>query len=212
VLIGLGLLACGSARHQGALGWSLGGEAHVFLADDHFARDFYDRLTGSTHLTDSLARRSLIPVPPGPQRSAQVFSASGSIPATLTLVRFHAPGTCGDVGIVTELVLAFPPGSGGTRPPASHNPVVAVLTEQTVTGGAGRVQRPLSRQSALGLLNSVAARAAANVGPLLRALVIDPDQAADAGEVAPSHRATASIQPGFSRVAATRRSSQRSGD
>ncbi len=36
----LGLLACAGGGQHAALGWSLGGEAHVFVADDRFARDF----------------------------------------------------------------------------------------------------------------------------------------------------------------------------
>jgi len=185
VLIGLGLLACASARQYGALGWSLGGEAHVFVADDRFSRDYYERLTGSTHLRDSLARRPLIPLPPPrARRRAQVFAASGATPATVTLVRFHAPGTCGYEGIVTELVLAFPPTSAGAHPPAPHAPVVATLTDATTTTGRSPTQPPLSRQSALSLLNSVVARAIGG-NSLLQALALDPDQAADAGEVVP---------------------------
>jgi len=46
-------------------------------------------------------------------RSATVLSANGAAPARLTLARFHAPQTCGYPGIVTELVLAFPPGGAG---------------------------------------------------------------------------------------------------
>jgi hypothetical protein len=185
VLIALGLLACGAARQHGALGFSLGGEAHVFVADDRFSRSYYERLTGSTHLKDSLARRALIPLPPPrSRRRAQVFASSGATPATVTLVRFHAPGACGYQGIVTEFVLAFPPTSAGAHPPAPHAPVVAILTDGTTTTGPTPTQPPLSRQSALSLLNSVVARAIGG-DSLLRPLALDPDQAADAGEVVP---------------------------
>ncbi|HZE95136.1 MAG TPA: hypothetical protein VEZ49_10530 [Gemmatimonadales bacterium] len=185
MLLVLGLLACASRGQHAALGWSLGGEAHVFFAGDRFARDIYRHLTGSAHLTDSLGRRSLVPVQLRRGRPAQVFSASGSTPATLTLVRFHAPRTCGYDGLVTELVLAFSPARGGSQhTPPSHEPVVAMLTEMTFTGGAGAVQPALSRQDALDLLNRVVRRATGEV-PLLRPLVLDADQAADAGEVVP---------------------------
>jgi len=157
----------------------------VFFASDRFARDFYRRLTGSDHLSDSLAKRPLVSVQPIRRRSAQVSSASGSTPATLTLARFHAPRRCGFDGIVTELVLAFPPrgaGSGGIPPP--HKPVVAMLVDITFTGGAGAAQPVLSRRDALELLNRVVRRADGEA-PLLRPLVLDADQAADAGEVVP---------------------------
>jgi hypothetical protein len=184
----LGLLACASTGQHAALGWSLGGEAHVFYAGDRFARDFYRSLTGSAHLSDSLARRSLVPVQLRRGRPAQVFSAAGSTPATLTLVRFHAARTCGYDGIITELVLAFSPASAGNQyTPSPHKPLVAILTEMTFSGGAGAVQPALSRQDALELLNRVVGRAEGEA-PLLRPLVLNADQAADAGEVVPLRR------------------------
>lgn len=185
MLLVLGLLACASGGQHAALGWSLGGEAHVFVAGDRFARDFYRSLTGSRHLTDSLAKRPLVAVQARRRRSAQVFSASGSTPATVTLARFHAPRRCGYDDIVTELVLAFPPaarGSQGAPPP--HKPLVALLSDMTFSGGAGAVQPALSRRDALELLNRVVRRAEGQA-PLLRPLVLDSDQAADAGEVVP---------------------------
>src|SRR5688572_9363503 len=111
LLIGLLAAACASSGSTppGALGWSLGGEAHVFVAGDRYARDFYRELTGTGGLTDSLARRALVAVEAGKPRNATVLSANGAAPARLTLARFHARGTCGFSGIVTELVLAFPP-------------------------------------------------------------------------------------------------------
>jgi hypothetical protein len=167
------------------LGWSLGGEAHVFVADDRYARSLYGRLTGKDGLDDSLARRSLIPVQPRRRQRAEVFSASGSTPATLTLARFHAPGTCGFDAIVTELVLAFPPaGSRSPNAPPPHTPVVAALGEVTFTSQAESVQPPLERQNALDLLNRVVERAL-RTASLLRPLVLDDDRAADAGEVVP---------------------------
>lgn len=185
VLLLLGLFGCATGGAPSALGWSLGGEAHVFLGGDRFARDYYHWITGSSHLFDSLARRPLLAVQVRRRRRAQVFSASGSVPATITLARFHAAGTCGYDGIVTELVLAFPPdGAASQGAPPPHKPVVAMLGNITFSGGAGMLQPALSRRDALDLLNRVVRRAE-NAAPLVRALTLDADQAADAGEVVP---------------------------
>src|ERR1044072_7503716 len=189
VVLALGLLAgaCAGAGRTAALGWSLGGEAHVFFAGDRFARDYYRRLTGSSHLADSLARRQLVSVPPGRRRVVQVFSASGAAPATITLARFHARGRCGYDGMVTELVLAFPGGASASTnhiPPA-HKPILGILDQHSASsGGTGSVQPALSRSAALELVNRVV-RGAAAKATLLRPLTLDPDQAADAGEVVP---------------------------
>jgi hypothetical protein len=112
-----------------------------------------------------------------------VLSANGTAPARMTVARFHAARTCGYDGIVTELVLAFPPESEGATP-SSHMPVVASLTDATFIGGAGHLRPPLSRQAGLELLNRVVKQAERSA-TLLRPLRLDPDQAADAGEVVP---------------------------
>lgn len=188
----IGLLACASSggKHPGALGWSLGGEAHVFVAGDRYARDFYRDLTGSRSLTDSLARRELVAVEARKPRNATVLSAGGAAPARLTLARFHARGTCGYAGIVTELVLAFPPGGArrGNTPP-SHVTVVALLEESGSVRGVMAPQAMLSRAGTRDLVNRVAQRAeSVSRGAhamLVRQLTVDPDQAADAGEAVP---------------------------
>jgi hypothetical protein len=190
VLLVLGLLACASGGQPAALGWSLGGEAHVFVTGDRFARDFYRELTGSGRLSDSLARRPLIAVEARIARSATVLSASGAAPARLTLARFHAPRACGYAGIVTELVLAFPPGgTGGRSTPPSHVTVVALLDTPPFAGGAGLPRATLTRTKARELVNRVAQRAeSVSRGAramLVRQLTVDPDQASDAGEVVP---------------------------
>ncbi len=192
MLLVLGLLACAlpGSRQPAALGWSLGGEAHVFVAGDRFAQDFYRELTGSGRLADSLARRPLVAVEARKARSATVLSASGAAPARLTLARFHAPRACGYAGIVTELVLAFSPGgSGGRSTPPSHVTVVALLDKPTVAGGAGSQRTTLSRAKARALVNRVAYRAESVTrgaqATLVRQLTVDADQAADAGEVVP---------------------------
>ena len=192
LVIGLLAGACASSGSEqpGALGWSLGGEAHVFVAGDRYARDLYHELTGSRSLGDSLARRELVAVEARKARDATVLSAGGAAPARLTLARFHARGTCGYSGLVTELVLAFPP--GGTRhgsPPPSHVTVVALLEESGFTAGVASPQSTLSRAGTRDLVNRVAQRAeSASRGSratLVRQLTVDPDQAADAGEAVP---------------------------
>lgn len=187
----IGLLACASSGgNRGALGWSLGGEAHVFVAGDRYARDLYRELTGSRSLTDSLARRELLAVEARKTHNATVLSAGGGAPARLTLARFHARGTCGYSGVVTELVLAFPPG-GAHRgsPPPSHVTVVALLEESRSVAGVTPPQVTLSRAGTRDLVNRVAQRAESvsrgSRAMLVRQLTVDPDQAADAGEAIP---------------------------
>jgi len=184
VLLVSGLLACASGGPHAALGWSLGGEAHVFITGNRFARNYYHQLTGNRHLFDSLQHRPLVAVEARDAESATVLSANGAAPAHLTLARFHAPQTCGASEAVTELVLAFPPGAaGGRSTPPSHVTVVALLDAPAFAGGAGPSRPALTRAAALDLLSRVVRRAQPTTP--LRALVLDADQAADAGEVVP---------------------------
>jgi hypothetical protein len=184
LLLVLGLLGCASGGPRAALGWSLGGEAHVFITGDRFARDFYHQLTGTRQLDDSLQHRSLVAVDARQRASVTVLSASGAAPARVTLARFHAPETCGATEVVTELVLAFPPGgAGGRSTPPSHVTVVALLDAPAFARGAGRPRPALPRAAALDLLNHVVQRA--RPATPLRPLLLDADQAADAGEVVP---------------------------
>ena len=166
----------------------------MFVAGDRFARAFYHELTGHGRLSDSLAQRPLIAVEARKPRSATVLSASGAAPARLTLARFHAPRRCGYSGIVTELVLAFPPSGAGARStPPSNVTVVALLEESPFAAGpgasAGPARAPLTRAATRDLLNRVAQRAESVTrnprAALVRQLTVDPDQAADAGEVIP---------------------------
>jgi len=186
LLLVLGLLACAGGGRHAALGWSLGGEAHVFVADDRFARDFYRQLTHDKNLRAALEGRSLVAVDARNSSRITVLSANGAAPAQVTVARFHAPETCGSPAIVTELVLAFP--AGHSTPP-SHVPVVALLDEPTSAGGGGARRAPLARAAARDLVNRVAQRAESvtrgTPAMLLRPLSVDPDQAADAGEVVP---------------------------
>ena len=91
MLVVLGLLGCASGRPHAALGWSLGGEAHVFVADDRFARDFYRQLTHNSDLMDTLAGQPLVAVDARNSSSLTVLSANGAAPARLTLARFLLP-------------------------------------------------------------------------------------------------------------------------
>ena len=188
LVIGLLAGACASSgsKQPGALGWSLGGEAHVFVAGDRYARDFYRELTGIGGLSDSLARRALVAVEAAKPRSATVLSTNGAAPARLTLARFHARGTCGYSGIVTELVLAFPPvGTRRGSTPPSHVTVVALLDGAPFAGSAGAPRATLTRSGTRDLVNRVAQRAESvsrgSRATLVRQLAVDADQAADAG-------------------------------
>ena len=188
MLIVVGLLACASGGPRAALGWSLGGEAHVFVNDDDFARDFYHQLTGKGQLADVLEGHELVALDARNARSATVLSANGAAAARLTLARFHAPRTCGYSGIVTELVFAFPPGgAAGRSAPPSHVSVVALLDQPPVAGGAGKPRPALSAADATALIRRVADRAEVSTrGPtigLLHSPTLNADQAADAGEV-----------------------------
>jgi hypothetical protein len=190
--------ACASAGPKtagtAALGWSLGGEVHVFVTGDRFAGRLYEELTSrdAGRLGDSLAARRLVAVAsPVGRRLATVLFPSGAADATLTLARFHAAGACGRPEVVTEMVLAFPPGAGRRAPP-SHTAVVAVLeraaSATSPESGADASSPRLPRETALELVTRVAQaaerlhggrRAAAPLG----SLVLDPDRATDAGEV-----------------------------
>ena len=188
MLIVAGLLACAGGGPRAALGWSLGGEAHVFVDDDDFARDFYHQLNGKGQLADALEGHELVAVDARNARSATVLSANGAAPARLTLARFHAPRTCGYSGIVTELVFAFPPGgAAGRSSPPSHVSVVALLDQPLLAVGTGKPRPALSTADATALIRRVADRAEVSTrGPtigLLHPPTLNADQAADAGEV-----------------------------
>ncbi len=162
----------------------------MFIADDRFARDFYHELTGKRGLMDALEGRQLIAVEPGPGRSATVLSANGAAPARLTLARFHAPRTCGPAALVTELVLAFPPGGTvGRSAPPSHVTIVALLDAAPFAAGGGTTLRALPTLDAMALVRRVADRGElATRGPsagLLHAPSLGADLAIDAGEVVP---------------------------
>lgn len=181
--------ASGGSETHAALGWSLGGEAHVFVADDRFSRNLYHQLTGRD-LKKALLNHPLVAVDARTARSVTVLSARGAAPARLTLARFHTGESCGATSVVSELVFAFPPGGGGGRStPPSHVPVVALLDEQPFAGGAGAPARVLLRGEARDLVNRVVQRAESTSrgprGMLVQQVTVDADQSADAGEVVP---------------------------
>jgi len=187
VVIVLGLLACATGGPHAALGWSLGGEAHVFVAGDEFARDFYHQLTGKRSLMDALEGHQLVAVEGRDARSATVLSAYGAAPARLALARFHARYTCGYEGLVTELVLAFAPGGAARHSaPPSLATVVALLDQTPFVGGPGTPRPGLSTAAAMALIRRVADRAEVSTRGrslgLLHPPTLNPDQAADAGE------------------------------
>ena len=140
-------------------------------------------------MTEALEGKQLVAIDGG-GRSATVLSRSGAAPARLSLARFHAPRTCGPVALVTELVLAFPPGgASGRSAPPSHVSVVALLEDTPFAGGPGVTLPPLGTRDAMSLIRRVAERAeGATRGPTLGLLhppSLNADQAADAGEVVP---------------------------
>ena len=165
----------------------------MFVPGDRFARDLFRQLTGSGALADSFAHRPLIAVEPpggggrgrgrGRVGSATVLSASGAAPARLTLARFHAPQTCRYDGMVTELVLAFPPGgAAGRSTPRPNVAVVALLEAQPFAASVAPAPPALGRAAALQLVNRLV-RHVDSSATLVRPLVLDADQSADAGEV-----------------------------
>ena len=131
---------------------------------------------------------SLVAIDARDSRRAAVLSANGAAPARLTLARFHAPGTCGAPDIVTELVLAFPPGGASRHAAPSHGSVVALLDADPVARSASTpLAAPLGAAAARSLIRRVADRAEqATRGPsmgLLHPPTVDADQSTDAGEV-----------------------------
>ena len=161
----------------------------MFVAGDRFAKSLYHDLTGNGggHLTDSLRHRDLVAVEVRKPETATVLSASGNAPARLTLARFHARGRCGPPDVVTELVLAFPPGGSAHHSAPSHVTVVALLDGPPSSADTAATASPLDYPLSRELVTRVADRAeAVTRGPALGRLhrpALDADQAADAGEV-----------------------------
>src|SRR5713226_2466997 len=123
---------------KAALGWTLGGEVHLFLVDSESTRRVYSRIVRA-HLAaapasfdSAVARRPVVTLAAeslGVHAAADVatiLSASGAAPAELRLIRLHGSGDCLVPSPVTELVYAFTAPALPTAP-RSHTPVVGLL-------------------------------------------------------------------------------------
>jgi hypothetical protein len=200
-------------RFEGAaLGWTLGGEVHLFVADDAFTQTVYARVVrtgrgaGSLPPTlDSAFRtRRLVtlaadriagrPQEPG-YFDATILHARGAVPASLELVRLHRPGDCSGPGAVTELVYSFPQAALPAAPP-SHSTVAALFRSPAYiraapSSGGLRLDRDAAGRLA-GRVAAAAERLTARRGratpapePLARRLVLDAETATDAADVLP---------------------------
>ena len=122
-----------------ALGWSLGGEVHLYVADTNFSRRVFERLIrprllhDATSIDSAFGRRRVLSLdadslPRAMQDSvdATILAESGVVPAQLSLVRLHARGACTEEGPVTELVYRFRREDLGYGPRA-HATVVGLL-------------------------------------------------------------------------------------
>ena len=201
---------CASASVAGfgskaALGWTLGGEVHLFLVDSESTRGVYSRIVRA-HLAaapasfdSAVARRPVVTLAAeslGAHAAADVamiLSASGAAPAELRLIRLHGSGDCLVPGPVTELVYAFTAPALPTAP-RSHTPVVGLLEHVSPQAPSRRpVSRALTgedarryiRRAALAAERRTARHEATPGWPLAARLAVDPDAAADAGEVLP---------------------------
>ena len=189
-----------------ALGFALGSEVHVFVADSAFTAAAWQRLarpalgpSGPDSLSAAWARRGVVAVSADrlPARGAAdltdatVLHARGSAPARLELLRLHRPGHCTVPTPVTELVLTMPR-SARTAAPEPHATVIALL-HAPKTGIPARTQAPadlpsaLTRRlvatAALSAESLLARRAGEPAGvPLPVGVTADRDRAADAGE------------------------------
>jgi hypothetical protein len=191
-----------------ALGWSLGGEVHVFIADDSFAQRTYRH--GTTRVSGRPAdvrvaldqRPNGIVTLPGPQleerpldrpmSTASILSRGRLARGDLTLIRIHAGRTCAQLRLVTELVYRLNGDQERFAPPA-QSPVVALFGAAPGVGVTERLPAapaPGTRNDILAAAARRAARATSRTSrdeetPLAATLAADPDRAADAGELLP---------------------------
>ena len=197
-----------SAISGAAIGWSLGGEVHVFVVDDSFAQQAYARLSIARMLVrGSDVRAALDQTPSGlitiagqqleapPQqrgiRTAWILSRGRLAAGELTLIRIHAGSACAQSRMVTELVYRLSFEQRRFAPPA-QSPVVALFGSSSILAQDVSLPSPLPTDARVRLLGRVAARAAhmtSRASPeraLAGALTVDPDRAADAGELLPT--------------------------
>jgi hypothetical protein len=191
-----------------ALGWSLGAEVHVFIADDSFAQRVY-RLSAArvpgrpADVRVALEQRpNGIVTVPGSQleerpldrrmSTASILSRGRLARGELILIRIHAGRTCAQLHLVTELVYRLSADQERFAPPA-QSPVIARFGASPGVGEAVKLPdppAPAARSAVLAAATRRAARATSRASPgeerlLAGALAVDPDRAADAGELLP---------------------------
>lgn len=205
-------------RFEGAaIGWTLGGEVHLFVADTAFTRLVYELVVRPNQGGDpppsfdsafnapprrvlSLAAERIPGRPKDPGYfDATILHAAGAIPAALTLIRLHRPGDCSAAvpGAVTELVYSFPQAALPVVPP-SHTTVAGVFRSPPYLRSDTATPPGLDREAARRLVARVARAAERRTAPqppregagdtaaaVVRRLVLDADQATDAGEALP---------------------------
>src|SRR5947208_832476 len=132
---------------RAALGWTLGGEVHLFIADSDLTRRVYativrPHLTGTPQSFDSaFTRRPVVTLAAESLnagsdhqdpllRDVTVLSTNPAVSGDLRLVRLHAAGDCLVPVAVTELVYGFPPTTLPAAPP-SHATVVGLYGRRT---------------------------------------------------------------------------------
>lgn len=193
-----------------ALGFALGSEAHVFLADSGFAAVLYAHVLrpalgpgAPPTLEEAVRRRGVLTV--GAERfrrqslpprasDALLVHVRGRVPARVILARVHRPGYCTVREYVTELVLEIPEWARAAAPPP-QSPVVALLHPMRTGDDPAQADVPapaLDPGSARALVSlaalaaeSASARSAAEPpgAPLPVPVALDANRAADAGEV-----------------------------
>lgn len=188
-----------------ALGWTLGSEVHLFVADSAFTQQVYDSLlrprlgARSPATPDSaLATRSMLslgadkiasrPTMPG-YYDATILFPGGASPADLVLVRLHQPGRCGAASAVVELVYSFPQ-AAAPLVPRPHTIVVGYFREPAFFAEQRRPGATPPDSVARRLLAGLARSAVHRTAPhgvsheaLAAPLKPDPDAEADAGDV-----------------------------
>ena len=191
---------------RAALGWTLGGEVHLFIADSDLTRRVYativgPHLTGTPQSFDSaFTRRPVVTLAAESLnagsdhrdpllRDVTVLSTNPAVPGDLRLVRLHAAGDCLVPVPVTELVYGFSPMTLPAAPP-SHGTVVALYGRRTppaadppeVSRLSGERARRYIRIAALEAERLTRPRRAAVPWPLGDHLAVDVNAATDAGE------------------------------
>jgi len=192
-----------AGRFEGvALGWSLGGEVHLYVADSAFSRQVFERLIRPRLLHDAappdsaFAQRDVLSLDadslPRLARDsidATILAETGAVPAQLSLVRLHAPGVCAAGGPVTELVYRLRPEDLAYGPRA-HTPVVGLLraTSSRPVAATFPPAPTAARAQTLLIVTALAAsrvttELAAPGEGLLALPTLDAEREDDAGEV-----------------------------